>query len=260
MSGFGQFAFGYSPFAPPVLLPPPGRTLVYGSSGVPYLQWPVAEPDDNLDYSLDLASVLSEQSDTAVTISVSASPSGAGELLITQLYADGDLVVVWLQGGVASRVYKVRVDVTTINGREYSLIAKLAVSDDTAVPPVPLPPSPGFGAAITWTPGAVVVGPFSLVATGLIGTGTNQATAMPFAALTNVIASAPVGAGFILPTFVVLGTIVVQNDDQTNNAAIYPPVGARINALAVNQPFYVGSTDGRINFSTNSPSTQWYAA
>jgi len=242
------------------LLPPPGRTLVYGSSASPYLQWPLAEPDDDLDYGVNLASILSSQSDTAVTIAVSASPSGAGELMLPQLYADGDLVVVWLSGGVPSRVYQVRVDVMTVNGREYSIIPKLAISADTAVLPVPLPPSPGFGTTITWTSGAVVVGPFSLVATGLIATGTNQATALLLQAITNVISSAPSGTGARLPVSVVSGTIIVQNDDQSNNATIYPPLGAQINALGVNQPFIVGSTDGRINFSTNSPTTQWYAA
>ena len=120
---------------------------------------------------------------------------------------------------------------------------------------------------LDFTSGAVVTGGAtgvadiainSTVAVGLVGAGTNQATALALAALVNVVASAPAGTGFILPTLLSAGTVVVQDVD-SNNATVYPPVGAQINALGTNFPFVVGANGGRISFSTASPSTQWYA-
>ena len=242
------------------ITPPPDRVLVYSSSPASYLQWPTAAPDDNLDYGLNLARILSSQGDAVVQISASAAPSGIGELSIPQVYAVEDLVVVWLGGGVPSRVYQVRVDVLTTDGREYSIISKLVISGDTLVPPAPSPPSAGFGAPTTWSSGGIIIGPPSIVATDLVGVGTNQATALPLQAFVNIVSSAPTGTGFILPANAGSGVFVVQIDDPTNNGTVYPPVGGQINSLGVNAPFIIGSMGGRINFSTNSPATQWYAA
>ena len=97
------------------------------------------------------------------------------------------------------------------------------------------------------------------VAVGLTGTGTNQATALPLTALVNVVTSAPSGTGFILSLLGGEGTVVVQNMDNADNAPVYPPVGAQINALGTNVPFVVGSAGGRISFSTAAAGTQWYA-
>ena len=111
---------------------------------------------------------------------------------------------------------------------------------------------PAFGFA------SVNDNPLLSVATGLIGVGTNQATALPLPAYTNVISSVPTGTGFILPGGIGSGTIIVQDYDQTHDAPIYPPVGAQIGTQSVNTPFIVGRAGGRISFSTNASLSQWY--
>ena len=241
------------------LLPAPARTIVYGSSVAPYLQWPVAQPSDTLDYGLDMSSVVTPETDTIIQVVASVQPSGSGELTITQLYVIGNVVVIWLSGGVATRTYQIQLDITTVNARSYSLVAYLPVSSELAVPPVPLPPVAGFGTTTTWTSGGVVVGPFSLVQTGLVGTGTNQATALLLPALTNVVSSAPSGTGFVLPTSLLSGTIIVQDEDVLHAALVYPPVGAQINTLGINAPFSVTS-GSRVSFTTQVSAVQWWAA
>jgi hypothetical protein len=123
------------------------------------------------------------------------------------------------------------------------------------------PLSDGFGIITMWSSGQT---PFIFglglipVATDLIGIGTNQATALLLSAQTNIITSAPASTGFILPSGVI-GTIFIQDMDQVNNATIYPPVGAQINALGANVPFIIGAGGGRISFVTNASTTQWVA-
>lgn len=95
------------------------------------------------------------------------------------------------------------------------------------------------------------------VAAGLVGTGTTQTTALPLTAEVNIISGAPGATGFILASGV--GTIAVQNEDPANIASIYPPVGAQINGLAVNQIYQIAVGAPRVSFSTNVPASQWWA-
>jgi hypothetical protein len=72
----------------------------------------------------------------------------------------------------------------------------------------------------------------------LVGAGTDQATATPLTSQLCVIKSAPTGTGFVLPDASVIGVsfpwIMVKNQDPTNYASIYPPVGGQINSLGDN--------------------------
>ena len=108
------------------------------------------------------------------------------------------------------------------------------------------------------------------VASGLVGTGNSQATAMPLPAQTNIITSAPSGiAGFSLPLqlpgSLSEGTVYVQNNDPADPAPIYPPPGTsgQISfggtVLASGTPFMVAANGGKIGFATCSPSTLWTA-
>jgi hypothetical protein len=258
MSGFGQFAFGYSAFGAEIPAVFQHAAPAVGSQFNRW--WPTSQPGDDLPYLETLCQV-QDAGDSVASATLSLAPSGSGEMQAINLMIYGYTLVVQLTGGVPGRVYRALLTINGLSGRIWQEIINIRVSSQTALAwPAPTAPVPGFGTPISWTSGAVIFGPVALVATGLVGVGNSQSTALPLLAVTNIIASAPPGTGFVLPSTIVSGTIVVQDDDQTNNAAIYPPVGAQINALGVNVPFFVGSTDGRINFSTNSPATQWYAA
>lgn len=224
--------------------------------------WPPALPGADLDYT-DFLYAVQAQGDTVATASLAIEPSGTGERTVIDLSVDGYTVTAQFTGGVPGRVYRNQITIAGVSGRVWQWVIQQMVSAAAALPPCyPLPPAstPGFGTPITWSSGATVFGPaIAAVATGIVLAGTNQATAFPLAAATNIIFSAPVGTAGILPGSIVSGTIVAQDDDAVNGATIYPPVGAQINALGVNAPFVVGPGQ-RINFSTSSPSTQWWAA
>jgi hypothetical protein len=76
-------------------------------------------------------------------------------------------------------------------------------------------------------------------------------------ALTSIFSEVPAGAGGILVA-TSNGNLVVVNTT-ASLLAIYPNVGAQINALGVDQPFYV-NPGARIVFSTQDYTTQWTAA
>lgn len=225
------------------------------------LWWPSALPGTNRVYSFDLDDAA--QVDDAPAIAAFAiSPSGDGELQATDLSVVGYQLLVQLTGGQPGREYHTAVTVTGLSGRIYQYEISILVSDSLLIAPpcAPPPPVPGFGTVISWTSGATVLGPaIAAVQAGLTGTGTNQATALLLTAQTNVASSVPTGTGFILSGEIISGTIVFQNDDTANTAAVYPPLGARINGLAVNAPFIVGFFGARISFSTQSATTQWNA-
>ena len=229
-------------------MPSPGKTL-----------WlPTAEPGDNLPYGVDISSVLAADNDTVASMTLALAPSGAGEMQIGAFLLIGGVVTFALSGGQPGRAYRGALTVTGAGPHVWEWIVHICVSIDGSVMNSPPPPSQDYGPVVSWNSG---IGPYIVPAslagppaTGLILTS----PPLLIAAQTNVIASAPPGTSAILPTGVV-GTIFVQDADQVNGAPIYPPVGAQINALGVNVPFVVGPGQ-RINFSTSSPSTQWWAA
>lgn len=225
------------------------------------LWWPSALPGTNRVYSFNLDDAA--QVDDAPAIAVFAiSPSGSGEMQAVDLSVVGYQVLVQLTGGQPGRQYVNSLTVTGLSGRIYQYEISILVSDALLIAPpcAPPPPVPGFGTAISWTSGATVLGPaIAAVQAGLIGTGTNQATALLLTAQTNIADSVPSGTGFILSDEIISGTIVFQNDDPANVAPIYPPNGARINDLSVDAPFIVGFMGARISFSTQDATTQWIA-
>lgn len=129
--------------------PSPDRTLYLTATGLQFLQWPIAEPDDSLDYNLDLTAVMSATSDVIESVSISAAPSGSGELVLSNAYVGGYLIEFFASGGVAGRLYAILINVVTGAGREYSWLANIAIDPTYAIPPIPIAPNPGFGTAIT---------------------------------------------------------------------------------------------------------------
>lgn len=98
------------------LLPLPRGVI---PADLPPLVWPIKDPGDVLDYSLDLsASLAGDPTDQVVSVSVSTVPSGgAGDLLVGRTVASGTSAVVWLSAGVAGTTYAVQLSVGTLKGR-----------------------------------------------------------------------------------------------------------------------------------------------
>ena len=227
--------------------------------------WPSALAGADLDYT-DSLDVVAADGDTVVSALLAVAPSGTGERQAAGLSISGTTLTAKFTGGVQGRVYRNEITIIGASGRTWQWVICQMVGTEDALPPPPYwvpppPPSPGFGVPITWASGQA---PFVFGA-GLLGvspplvlTGTNQATALPLPAATNLIVSAPSGTGGILPGNVV-GTVFVVNNDPSGNAAIYPPVGWQINALGTNVPFYIGANGGRISFTTTGATSQYWA-
>ena len=229
---------------------------------IPPLWWPEALSTTKLDYGALACQELRAAGDVPASVSLAIMPSGDGELQALDLGVSDDLVVAALAGGQPGRVYQCLITVIGESGRIWPTTVFLRVGLAGALPwEVPPAPVPGYGTPINWTRENVVFGSgFANVATGLVGIGTTQQTALPLQAFVNQASSCPPPGGFILTvTDFVSGTIALQNDDPVNDAPVYPPVGAVINALGVNIPFMVPHGGGRISFTTDSPSTFWFA-
>src|SRR5580692_702026 len=95
------------------LLPLPRWVL---PADLPPLVWPIKDPGDVLDYSLDLSAALAgDPTDQVTTVDVTTLPSGgAGDLTVGRIVASGTSAVVWLSAGVAGTTYAVQLAVGTL--------------------------------------------------------------------------------------------------------------------------------------------------
>lgn len=98
--------------------------------------------------------------------------------------------------------------------------------------------------------------------TGLIGAGSIQSNATPLTANINIATSVPSGTGFILPTItssgnqIHIGTTIKLFNRGANTASLYPPSGAQIEALGINNPSGVAPA-GNAN-ATFAGASQWW--
>ena len=108
--------------------------------------------DASLPFTLDVSNQIDAANDYATVLSVSAAPSGAGELVISGSTMTDNVISFIASGGQPRRVYTIRMMVTMTNARIYEFavqmtIAPLLQSDQ------PQPASdPGFGPVDTVTP------------------------------------------------------------------------------------------------------------
>lgn len=113
------------------------------------LTWPGKDPGDVLDYEFDIsAAMLGNEGDQIASVAVTATPSGAGELVVQSVTADGAVLVFWLAGGVAGTTYLLQVTIETEAGR--------TVSRALALPVVALANPAAPVSALTTNSGAVV--------------------------------------------------------------------------------------------------------
>ncbi|WP_158933229.1 hypothetical protein [Acidisphaera sp. S103] len=111
-------------------------------------EWPIAQPDDLLNYSLDLTAPLASITDTIGSVSVSVSPQN--ELPASNVSFSGGVVSVWPgNGGIAGRTYQVKIDVIGADtGMEISKTIALPISSISATYSLPAE-MPGWSAPVT---------------------------------------------------------------------------------------------------------------
>lgn len=105
------------------------------------------EPDStNAQYSIP---VPTQQGKTITEASLSWAPSGSGELLLDTLAISGGGVTFKAGGGVASRVYTLKLAATLSDGSVVEVVRYLTIVRTLAVYPTPEPLSTAFSTPIT---------------------------------------------------------------------------------------------------------------
>lgn len=224
----------------------------------PSWRWPTAEPSSNLDYSIDITALLTDVADSIFTVSAAASPSGTGELALTDLSVNGNTITLEMHGGVAGRNYLVALTVTTAAGRIFELLVGLGVNRLLASYPLPPAPVAGFGVPITWSSGGTMFGSGLIIATSLVSTGTTQLTALPIPAVTNVFSTVAAGTGTILSTAAIIAIYRVTNAGG-NDLLVYPPVGANFSGYSANAPIAL-SPNQTADFMTQNAASLWFVS
>jgi hypothetical protein len=110
-----------------------------GSTAIapPLLNWPTKDPNDILDYQLNISpALIANEGDAIATLDVAIYPDNPGDLTLSQVQADGHSAVLWLSGGQAGTVYTITILISTINGRALQRSILLPVLF-LSVPPVP---------------------------------------------------------------------------------------------------------------------------
>jgi hypothetical protein len=132
-----------------ITLQPPAPTpwAPYITPSLP--PWPVKQPEDELDYSLDFTALLDDVGDYIASASVSMAPSGGSDAQPTLLSIYGNLVTVWIGGGVAGRTSMATIGVQTTMGRTFEMFVNIQVSLLSATWPLPAPSSTGPGPVTT---------------------------------------------------------------------------------------------------------------
>lgn len=112
----------------------------------PAATWPVKPPDAFLDYTYNAIADLG--TDTLSSVTLSVAPSGAGEIVASQLAFSGSLITAWFAGGVPGRAYIVKIIGTCTTGRIFEWLVGVTVDPVLASYPLAAPPSAGFGTVL----------------------------------------------------------------------------------------------------------------
>ncbi len=130
------------------LLPLPRGVL---PSELPPLVWPIKDPGDVLDYSLDLSAALaSDPTDQVATVAVTVQPSGnSGDLLVGRVVGSGASAIVWLSAGVPGSTYAVQLAIGTLKGRVIGRTVLLPVQQLAAIAPQANPLTTDAGSIVT---------------------------------------------------------------------------------------------------------------
>jgi hypothetical protein len=72
------------------------------------LSWPVKDPNDVLDYAIDIsAAVAGDDGDAIIGVTITSAPNAIGDLLLNSAAMDGTQVVAWFGAGISGTIYSV---------------------------------------------------------------------------------------------------------------------------------------------------------
>lgn len=104
-----------------------GATTATAAAGA-LLSWPAKDPNDVLDYTIDVSDALAGDTGDAIsTLDVTITPDGSGDLALNSSSASGTTAVLWFGAGNVGTTYVVTVSITTTSGRTVARAIQLPV-------------------------------------------------------------------------------------------------------------------------------------
>jgi hypothetical protein len=92
------------------------------------LSWPILPPESNLDFTLDVTAFVADGGgDPVESFTVVASGGNSTDLVASVAQISGNLLTVWLSGGLVGQVYPVTITATTVAGRVDSWVVWVPV-------------------------------------------------------------------------------------------------------------------------------------
>lgn len=94
------------------------------------IPWPNKDPDDIMDYGVDLSALLGDPLDTIASTSATIV---SGNVVIEQHdpVPGTQATVTWLSGGTVGTQSSIRIRTTTSKGRSVDVVAVVAIADRT---------------------------------------------------------------------------------------------------------------------------------
>jgi hypothetical protein len=133
----------------------------------PMLQWPVGQVGDvEVDYSIDTTAAIQDVLGFITSVSVSAAPSGSGEITLNSVTVSGDVITVYTTGGAPGRAYTFQIDVGLSDGTTFAIPVSLFIASSLGLGVSDAAPSEGFGPEVTWMSSNNVASP--ALETGLV--------------------------------------------------------------------------------------------
>jgi hypothetical protein len=213
----------------------------YGEFPVAPNRWlPAKAPLSDLDYTENVEEAITNPFtgvvDTLTGLSLSVKPSGAGELVVSDLTVDstGFLISWFTSGGQAGRVYELRLVASAASNKTYVWTFGQVCEEPFQTSPLPPSPNPGFGDPITWTGEPVFPPAQQLPAYTVAATGTNQLTAAPVP-LAQVLVNAGPNGGISLPAATSFNNAIMPVFNRTGGLiTVYPHANDSIENNGVN--------------------------
>jgi hypothetical protein len=104
-----------------------GATTATAASGA-LLSWPAKDPNDVLDYAIDVSDVLvGDAGDAIATLDLTIAPNASGDLALNASSAAGTVAVMWFSGGNVGTTYVVTISISTTSGRTIARAVQLPV-------------------------------------------------------------------------------------------------------------------------------------
>ena len=114
--------------------------------------WPAKYPDSVLTFPLDIAPILAGLTGELLSASLAVAPSGEGEMQPSDLLIEDGTLFVTMSDGQPRQIYEAVIELTMSSGEVCQFVVKQGVRWVLPTDQPQIPPDPGPGTPVTWSP------------------------------------------------------------------------------------------------------------